>query len=255
MITAPEFKRKKAHDYDSLSIGVFGTGELARVAEHYIRNRSQLFSSYIYSRDIDNGIVDIYDAMQIEDLEIWRTVDSQYIKMDDHTTLPFNGLEVDKKSVLFMPIGYKNCNKTREEKTNQAKEKGFNIMSFIDSKANIHSDTKIEEGCWIQEGCNVQTGSTIGNGTIMWASSHVGHGSSVGDFCWITTHATICGEVNIDNNTFIGANAVITPGVYIGKRCIIGSGAIITKDLPDDSVALEGRNNIIAKKSYEIEMR
>jgi sugar O-acyltransferase (sialic acid O-acetyltransferase NeuD family) len=226
--------------YRLLSPIVFGTGELARVAESYIKK--------LYNETFDPNLVEY---------NIVRTVDSSYIKFDDKYTIPFERIQVKDGafSHIFIPIGYKNCNKTREEKTKQAKEKGFSIMSLHDSKANIHSDTTIGIGCWIQEGCNVQTGSTIGEGTIMWASSHIGHGSNVGDFCWITTHATICGEVSIDNNTFIGANAVITPGVSVGKRCIIGSGAIITRDLPDDSVAIEGRNNIIAKRSYELNMR
>ena len=241
-IYAPEYCRTFTsfnHTRSSFRPIIFSTRELSRVAEFYLKK--------FYSEKQN----------ELNEYLIIKTVDSSYIKSDESDIIPFEKLQVrdSVKANIFIPIGYKNCNKIREEKTKQAKEKGLFIMSLHDSKANIHSDTKVGEGCWIQEGCNVQTGSTIGNGTIMWASSHVGHGSNIGDFCWVTTHATICGEVNIDNNTFIGANAVITPGVYIGKRCIIGSGAIITKDLPDDSVAIEGRNNIIAKKSYEIDMR
>lgn len=160
-----------------------------------------------------------------------------------------------EKDTIYIPVSYKECNGQRESVFNRAKEFGYKIESFIHKTANVEPTSTIEEGAIIYPLVNIDPNVVIGKGLFAYSACHIGHSSFLEDFVYVTTHATICGQTFIGSRTFIGANAVIYPGVVIGRQCIIGAGALITKDLPDYSVALEGRNNIISKKSYEVELK
>lgn len=195
---------------------IFGNGTQAELAHYYFKN------------DSDYNIVGF-------------CVDSQYLQESK-----FNGLNVfafediekyfsTQEHQFFIAIGYSKLNKVREEKYLQCKQKGYDVASYISSKANTFNAT-IGENCFILEYNNIQPYVTIKNNVTLWSGNHIGHHSVIMDNCFITSHCVISGNCTIKNNCFIGVNSTIRDDVTIGSHNIIGAGSTILKNTDDNSL-------------------
>lgn len=170
------------------------------------------------------------------------TADKKYIKRKKLLGCPLVPFEDIKKSYppnrykMFIAIGYKKLNHFRTEKYKQAKEKGYQLVSYLSSKATHWGDTKIGENCFILENQVMQNGMKIGNNVFIWSGNHFGHDVEIGDHTFMSSHVVVCGGVKIGKSCFIGANATFRDGITIGDRCIIGAGALILSDTKPEEV-------------------
>jgi sugar O-acyltransferase (sialic acid O-acetyltransferase NeuD family) len=95
----------------------------------------------------------------------------------------------------------------------------------------------------------------VGQGSAIFAGSHVGPGSRVGDFCILNTGSSVdheCtlhnfssiapgaftgGQVEIGECSAIGVGASISDRISIGRHTVIGTGAVVVRNIPDRVVA------------------
>jgi sugar O-acyltransferase (sialic acid O-acetyltransferase NeuD family) len=136
---------------------------------------------------------------------------------------------------MFVAIGYKRVNKARAEVYNSCKSKGYELISYISSKAIHLSHVEIGDNCFIRAGSVIQPFAKIGNDVII-GSACVGHESIIGDHCYIANHAALAGGVKIGPYCFVGLNATIRDGITVAPECVIGAGAIILKDTEEGGV-------------------
>jgi sugar O-acyltransferase (sialic acid O-acetyltransferase NeuD family) len=137
---------------------------------------------------------------------------------------------------MFVAVGYGRMNKFREERYNQAKALGYELISYISSKSTIWPEAVIGDNCFIMEHNVIQPFTRLGNDITMWSGSHVGHESVIKDHCFISSQVVISGMVTIEPNCFIGVNATIRDQVTIARECVIGAGALITFDTQEREV-------------------
>lgn len=189
---------------------IFGLGDLARMANFYFTKDSS------------------YEIAAF-------TATSEYITEKTYLgfpLVPFETLEtshpVDKYD-LFIAVGYSNLNETRAKFYYEAKDKGYNLATYISSKATVLTE-QIGDNTFIFEDNTIQPFVTVGNNVILWSGNHVGHDSIIEDHCFITSHVVLAGWTAVGSYSFIGINATIRDKVKIGKKCLIGAGALITKD-------------------------
>lgn len=135
---------------------------------------------------------------------------------------------------MFIAIGYAKLNSVREKYILDAKEKGYQLLSHICSKATHWGDTEIGENVFIFEDNTIQPFVKIGDGSILWSGNHIGHHSTIGSYCFISSHVVVSGHCIIGSYSFVGVNATITDGVTIGERNLIGPGAMIQKSTRDE---------------------
>jgi sugar O-acyltransferase (sialic acid O-acetyltransferase NeuD family) len=101
----------------------------------------------------------------------------------------------------------------------------------------------------------VARGAEIGQGSVIFASSHVGPNSRIGEFCIINTGGSLdhdCtmksfasmapgvvtgGLVKIGECSAIGVGASISDRISIGDHSVVGTGSTVVRDLPDLVVA------------------
>jgi sugar O-acyltransferase (sialic acid O-acetyltransferase NeuD family) len=196
---------------------IFGSGELAEVAAFYFAHDTQ------------------------QEIACF-CVDGQFIEEDSfagHPIVPFEEIEKSHPRAehdFFVAVGYSGINKLREEKCVDAMAKGYELTSYVSSRATVFPGFEHGWNNFILEDNTIQPFARIGNGVTLWSGNHIGHHSSIGDFAFISSHVVISGGVSIGERSFIGVNATLNDHITIGKRCVVGSGALVTKDLEDESV-------------------
>lgn len=137
---------------------------------------------------------------------------------------------------MFIAIGYQNLNKLRASKYHAAKAKGYELVSYISSKACNYGGVTFGDNCFILDNAVIQPCSKIGNNVFIWSGNHIGHHSSVGDHCYIAGQVVISGNASVGDYCFVGVNATIAHEIKVGNECFIGAGTLITKQAPDKSV-------------------
>jgi len=196
---------------------LFGAGNVAEVAYHYLTEDSS------------------YEVVAF-------TIDKAYIKEDEFIGIPlvpFEDIEQNYPPSMFkmmVVIGFDNLNKTRAERYNQAKEKGYELVSYISSKAYVASNVKIGENCFIAEFNSIQACSEIGDNVVLMSSNVINHHCKIKDHNWISAGVIIAGCTTIESYCFIGVNASIGNGISIGRETYISAGANITKSREQESV-------------------
>lgn len=150
---------------------------------------------------------------------------------------------------MFVTLGYGRVNKFREGKYLEAKEMGYELISYVSSKATVWPGTKIGDNCFIMENNVIQPSATIGNDVIMWGGSFVGHESIIKDHCFVASHAVIAGVVTIEPNCFIGVNATIRDEIRIARECVLGAGVVIMKSTREREVLIAPPAQLLALSS------
>ncbi|MFZ4427185.1 MAG: acetyltransferase [Saprospiraceae bacterium] len=170
------------------------------------------------------------------------TVDAAFLTQDSfrgRKVVPFEQVESiypPDEYMLFIPMGFQQMNKLREQKYLASKEKGYKCFSYISSKVVSHDQIKCGENCFILENNTINFDVEIGNNVVIWSACQIGDLAVIEDHVWISSHAVLAGEVTVGRNSFLGVNATISNDVKIGQGSYIGANALITKDTETNSV-------------------
>jgi sugar O-acyltransferase (sialic acid O-acetyltransferase NeuD family) len=214
---------------------IFGAGDIARLAHYY------------FTRDSDHEVVAF-------------TVDEKYQQGETFLDLPLISFErlaeqypaQDYK--MFVALSYARMNKLREEKYHQAKQNGYELVSYVSSRCSFLTDHPVGDNCFILEDNTIQPFVKIGNDITLWSGNHIGHDAVIEDHCFLASHIVVSGYVRIRNNCFIGVNATLRNSITIAPETLIGAGAVIMKDTVEKGVYLPQRAELFKKPSDEIEL-
>jgi sugar O-acyltransferase (sialic acid O-acetyltransferase NeuD family) len=137
---------------------------------------------------------------------------------------------------FFAPLTHKGMNKEREKIYFEIKKKGYNLISYISSKATIFENLTVGENCFILEDNTIQPFVAIGSDTVLWSGNHIGHHSRIGDHVFITSHVVISGNCLIEPYCFIGVNTALRENTTLGEGTFAAMGTTITMDTEPYSV-------------------
>jgi sugar O-acyltransferase (sialic acid O-acetyltransferase NeuD family) len=129
-------------------------------------------------------------------------------------------------------------NKLRAEKYYEAKAKGYQLISYVSSKATTWPGLVIGENSFIYENTVIKPFAEIGNNVIIEAGCAIGHHTIIKDHCFLGPHTAILGEVTVEPYCVFGANSTVRETITIAIECIIGAGAVITRNTREQSVYL-----------------
>ncbi|MFB0926331.1 MAG: acetyltransferase [Vicingaceae bacterium] len=167
------------------------------------------------------------------------TVNQEYIKSDTFKGLPLvafekiNELYPPTEYKLFAPLTGKNMNRLREKVYLEGKEKGYQYISYISSKATI-CDNSIGENCFILEDNTIQPFTKIGNNVVLWSGNHIGHHGEIKDHVFFTSHVVMSGHCIIEPYCFFGVNATIRDFSHIAKGTLLAMGASLTSQKTEE---------------------
>lgn len=214
---------------------IFGAGDIARLAHYY------------FTRDSDHEVAAF-------------TVDQKYRQADTFLDLPLVSFEEVANTYapgeykMFVALSYARMNKLREEKYNQAKANGYELVSYVSSRCSFLTDHPAGDNCFILEDNTIQPFVKIGNNVTLWSGNHIGHDAVIEDHCFLASHIVVSGYVRIGNNCFIGVNATLRNSITIAPETLIGAGAVIMKNTVPKGVYLPQRAELFDKKSDEIDL-
>ncbi|MDR0271728.1 MAG: acetyltransferase [Clostridiales bacterium] len=192
-------------------IVVFGVQDFAELAHYYLTNDSQ------------HEIVAF-------------TVSKEYYK--DVTFLGLPVVPFEDVENMFPPTEYKmfapmsagkDMNKSRANIYTRAKDKGYELISYISSHATVLTEN-IGDNCFILEDNTIQPFVTIGNNVILWSGNHIGHHSTIHDHVFFTSHVVVSGHCDVGAYSFLGVNATLRDGLKIAENSFIAMSASITKN-------------------------
>ncbi|TAL71961.1 MAG: acetyltransferase [Bacteroidetes bacterium] len=172
-------------------------------------------------------------------------VDEAFRKSDTFHGLPlvpFENVEnyfPPSEYKMFILIGYQDMNRLRATKYLQAKNKGYQFISYINSKAYSIEDLEVGENCFIMENQSINLDVKIGNNVVMWSCNHIGDCSVIEDHVWISSHVSVAGNVTIKEYSFIGVNVSISNNIIISPKTFIGAGAVIAQNTIEGGVYVQ----------------
>lgn len=213
-------------------IVIFGVGKIADVIQYYMREESGMPVSAF-------------------------TVDRAFI-----TDTTFNGLPVvpfedltesypPENFSMFVALGYHNLNSLREQKVNEAAEKGYEIVSYIHPSSGVPKDLVYGRNCFIMNNVCIHPRVALGDNVFIWSGAVIGHHSVIGNHAWITSAVNISGNVLIGDNCFFAINSTVGHSVTIGNEVFIGANTLVIKNVEDGKVIIKESDRPIKLNSKQ----
>ena len=193
-------------------IVVFGAGQIAALADHYLRRRGAVVRAFAV--DEAHRTSDVFLGRPVV---AWEAVTEAY---------PPGVAE------CFVAIGYTRLNRLRREKVRDAVAKGYDVAHYVSRLAIRPDDFTPRPNQFILEGCIIEPFVRIGANVTLWSGVHVGHHSTIAEDVFIAPSAVVSGNVSIGARSFIGVNATLRNGVVVGHDCVVGAGVAVLADLP-----------------------
>ena len=119
-------------------------------------------------------------------------------------------------------------NKLRKEKTQEVKKYGYDLISYVSSKAIVFSS--IGENCFIMENNTIQPFVSVGNNIIMWSGNHIGHHSKINDNVFFSSHVVLSGHCNVESYSWFGVNSTIRNNIKIAEGTFVAMSSSIVSD-------------------------
>jgi sugar O-acyltransferase (sialic acid O-acetyltransferase NeuD family) len=213
---------------------VFGTGTFAEVARFYLEH--------------DSPHTVVAFAADREHLPAEPTLDGLPV-------VPFDEVvqrHPPSEHAMFVAVGYRGLNRVRAEVCARARELGYELPSYVSTRATHWGDTRFGDNCFVLEDNTIQPFVELGDGVVLWSGNHIGHHAVIGEYAFLSSHVVVSGRVRIGAYTFLGVNATLADGITIGRANVIGAGALVKRSTADDAVHA-GKGTAAARvKSHQL---
>jgi len=212
---------------------VFGVGQWAELAHFYL------------THDSPHDVVGF-------------TLDAEYIESPEYKGLPVVPYdEVEQhyspsEFKMFIPMSFKRMNHVRADKYYDARKRGYELISYVSSKATTFPGFECGDNCFIFEDNTIQPFVKVGNDVVMWSGNHIGHHTVIKDHVMITSHVVISGSCTIEPFCFLGVNATVRDETVIARETLVGMGVTILKDTKEFEVYKAAGTQPAAFRSDEI---
>jgi len=190
---------------------IFGIQDFAELAHFYL------------SSDSDHEVVAF-------------SVNEQYLPVDRNfcglPVIPFEQIELifsPHEYSFFAPMAPTKMNTVRENVYRSIKEKGYQLINYISSKATLFNN-RIGDNCFVLEDNTIQPFTTIGNNVILWSGNHIGHHSVIKNNIIFTSQVVLSGHCVVNDYCVFGVNSTIRDGLKIAEGTFVAMGACLIQD-------------------------
>ena len=191
---------------------IFGTQDYAELAHYYLTNDTE---HSVVAFTVNEKYMPKNNFFKDLPIVKFETISELYPKED---------------YVFFAPMAPNKMNTLREEIYRKIKALGYEMISYISSKATILNGGQIGDNCFVLEDNTIQPFTKIGNNVVLWSGNHIGHHGEIKDHVTVTSHVVISGHCIISENCFLGVNATLRDGITLAQGTLIAMSASVTKN-------------------------
>jgi sugar O-acyltransferase (sialic acid O-acetyltransferase NeuD family) len=137
---------------------------------------------------------------------------------------------------MIVSLGYQGMNGLRLERLRQAREKGYQCVSYVSRLAHVAADVRIGANCMIHAGAVVGPFAEIGDNCILSAGCQVGGHAVLADHCFLASRSGVGEGARIGERSMLALNASVAPGIRVAPRCLVGAGAAVIADTTANGV-------------------
>ena len=200
---------------------LFGTGSLAELMQLYLDEDSD-YEVVAFTATADRVTSDTFGGLPL-------------VSFDDVVRL-----YPPSDHRMFVAVGYDRMNRVRSRIYQDAKARGYELITYVSSRALVHG-ASVGDNCCIFAGLTVEPFVSIGNDVIVWGGAQVSHHAKVGDHSFLAPGVTVAGHTSVGSHCFLGAGATVRDGVSIADDCLIGAGANVLRDTTPRQVLVGDR--------------
>jgi sugar O-acyltransferase (sialic acid O-acetyltransferase NeuD family) len=150
---------------------------------------------------------------------------------------------------MVISVGYSQINGLRESKYHAAKRLGYELVTYVSSKATTWPGANIGDNCLILENNLLHPFAEIGDNVVVCPGCIIGHHSVIGDNCYLSPRVTVSGNVAVGPNCILGVGSTIGDGIGIARECVIGAGSLIMRDTQPREVYVGPRPRLLPRPS------
>ncbi|MEO9522537.1 acetyltransferase [Marinobacter alexandrii] len=164
------------------------------------------------------------------------SLDKAYIEDEEVCGLPVVDIELITEECppdefkAFVAVSSTKLNRVRKQLYERVEAMGYQLVSYVSSRAFVWPNVKIGKNCFILENNTLQPFTEVGDNVVLWSGNHIGHRTVIEDHCFIASHCVISGFCRIGESSFLGVNCTLEHEVTIGADGFIGAGALIRKN-------------------------
>jgi sugar O-acyltransferase (sialic acid O-acetyltransferase NeuD family) len=184
-------------------------------------------------------------------------VERPYMQKKELFSVPIVSFEEVEKSFdpsecnAFIAVTFTQLNRLRTRLYKETKRKGYDLASYVSSKAFVWRNAEVGDNCFVFENNVLQYMTKLGNNVIMWSGNHLGHRSIIHDNTFVSSHSVISGFCDIGESCFLGVNSCIKENTKIANDCVIGAGAVVVRDTEPGKVYVGNPARPSGKTSFE----
>src|SRR5882724_4279801 len=191
---------------------IFGIQDFAQLANFYLKHDSE---HEVVAFSVNEQYLPAERSLEGLPVVAFENVEQTYPPAEFH---------------FFAPMSPSRMNRLRESVYRQIKEKGYQLISYVSSKATVFPGIPIGDNCFILEDNTIQPFTSIGNNVVLWSGNHIGHHSVIKDHVSFTSHVVLSGHCVVDEFSFFGVNATIRDRIHIAEGSLIAMSASVTRD-------------------------
>ena len=216
-------------------IVVFGDTSFAGIVAEYINSTSL---AKVVAFTLDAAFVGNRDTFEGFPLIPFEQIEEQYNPNDYEMLIAISSVSAMKhlNSIKFY----------------EAKNKGYNLFSFIHPTAFVANSVTIGENVLIFPHAVVEPRATINNGVLVRSAAYVSHETKIGAFSYIASRVAFSGKVKTGKHCFFGTNSTIRDDITIGDDVIVGAGATVLKDLLNETVLKAAESKILPINRFKL---
>jgi sugar O-acyltransferase (sialic acid O-acetyltransferase NeuD family) len=166
------------------------------------------------------------------------TADQKYIKTDTLYGLPiiaFEQIEIqyppEKFDMLVVNVGVVAGTASRKDMFLRAKNKGYNLINYINDKADILEDIILGQNNIIMANTHIGPTGNMGDNNFIRENIYLGHDFNIGNHNVLSPGCNFGGSCEIGDLNFIGMGTTVINDIKIKDSNLIGAGSLVIRNI------------------------
>jgi sugar O-acyltransferase (sialic acid O-acetyltransferase NeuD family) len=190
---------------------IYGDSSYARMLAHYFTIDSE-YEVVAYCVDRAYKTQEQIDACPVVDFE---TLEERFPRAQGYE--------------IFAAIGYKSV-RMHKKLYEKIASKGYNVASYISSRAMVDSTATIGENCMILPGVIIEPYVCVASNVFINSGAIVSHHAQIDAHSIIAGGALIGGYTQVGEASLIGFRATVAELLRLGEETLVGAGSVVLSD-------------------------